>query len=217
VLRAKVALRVVDAMRAFVAFDSTAVADLAPVPGTQMIMLGGDGQICLALPGEPSRWLLLRMAANPQAADASADAHNRVMLADIDRELVSLPPLLEEKLLPQWLGLDTLDAISVRKGCYPGQEVVARLHFKGGIKRSLYRLDFHSTALPEAGAEVRSIDTGDDSGILINAAWREPGLATALAVLHDDTVDLRGALLTGSSRVEAIWRAASGATKSRLP
>jgi len=72
VLRAKVALRVVDAMRAFVAFDSTAVADLAPVPGTQMIMLGGDGQICLALPGEPSRWLLLRMAANPQAAEAEA-------------------------------------------------------------------------------------------------------------------------------------------------
>ena len=44
-----------------------------------------------------------------------------------------------DQLLPQFIDLDTLGAISFSKGCYPGQEVVARLHYRGTVKRRLAR------------------------------------------------------------------------------
>ena len=45
----------------------------------------------------------------------------------------------KEKFLPQSLNLDYLASISLNKGCYPGQEVIARLHYKGKVKQRLMR------------------------------------------------------------------------------
>lgn len=216
VLRAKVAIRVVDAMRAYTVLDSSAVANLSGATDTRLIMPAGEGQACLALPGEPRQWLLLAPASNAPEADESHEARNRAALADIDAGIVSLAPALDEKLLPHWLGLDALGATSVRKGCYPGQEVVARLHFKGGVKRALYRIDIRSASLPEAGANIVAAGMGNDAGTVIAAAWREPALATALAVLHDDPVGSGHALLVGSARIESFSRAAP-AQDMRLP
>lgn len=52
--------------------------------------------------------------------------------------------------VPQALGLEDNDGISFRKGCYTGQEVVARLHFKGQSKRGLVRLSWQGDAAPES-------------------------------------------------------------------
>ncbi len=48
-----------------------------------------------------------------------------------------LPASQHDKWTPQQLSLDRLDAFSVKKGCYPGQEIVARTHFLGKAKRGL--------------------------------------------------------------------------------
>ena len=53
---------------------------------------------------------------------------------------------------PQQLSLDRLKAYSVRKGCYPGQEIVARTHFLGQAKRGLAL--FGATTLPPPGASL---------------------------------------------------------------
>jgi folate-binding protein YgfZ len=203
VLRAKVILRVVEGMQAFAVHADAADTPQAAAAGG--IMLSGDGRVCLSLPGTLSRWLLLAPAAHLLTADDSDQARNAAVLADIDTGLVTLDPVLAEQLLPQWLGLDVLGAISVRKGCYPGQEVVARLHFKGGVKRALYRIDFCAAALPFAGTAILS-GAGDESGVIVNAAWREPELATALAVVHDAAPAL-DTLLVDSNRIDALARA----------
>jgi tRNA-modifying protein YgfZ len=52
-----------------------------------------------------------------------------------------------ERFLPQMLGLVRYDGLSLKKGCFPGQEVIARLHYKGELKRDLRVL---SCALPIA-------------------------------------------------------------------
>lgn len=57
---------------------------------------------------------------------------------------------------PQQLSLERLKAYSVRKGCYPGQEIVARTHFLGQAKRGLAL--FGSDALPAPGAQVAEGD-----------------------------------------------------------
>lgn len=58
----------------------------------------------------------------------------------------------QEEFLPQMLNLDLIDGISFKKGCYTGQEVVARLHYKGKAKRRLARLFWSGAERPAGNA-----------------------------------------------------------------
>lgn len=97
-------------------------------------------------------------------------------------------PRLEESQREQWtpqqLGLDRLSAYSVKKGCYPGQEIVARTHFLGKAKRSVALL--HAAAQMTAGQSVAQ--NGANIGTLASTAG-----ALALAVLPLELAE--GALL----------------------
>lgn len=62
-------------------------------------------------------------------------------------------PLIGE-LVPQMLNLQAIHAISFTKGCYVGQETVARLKYRGGNKRAAYILQASTTALPAAGSDI---------------------------------------------------------------
>lgn len=93
------------------------------------------------------------------------------------------------ELLPPWLDLGALGATALDKGCYPGQEIVARLHYRGGSKRQLHRLAL-SRALPpgsvldvDSKASIHMLDV-----VPVNVA------AEALAVVHESTL---GALRSG--------------------
>lgn len=70
---------------------------------------------------------------------------------DLEHGLPRLPASQSDHWTPQQLSLDRLNAFSVKKGCYPGQEIVARTHFLGKVKRGL--------ALVEGSESMRA---GDD-------------------------------------------------------
>lgn len=74
-----------------------------------------------------------------------------------------------EQFTPHMLNLDLLDAVSFDKGCYTGQEIVARTHYKGATRRRTFR--FESAAPVSAGEKV-SLD-GRDVGDVLNAAGNE--------------------------------------------
>ncbi|MGI8617527.1 MAG: YgfZ/GcvT domain-containing protein [Gemmatimonadaceae bacterium] len=61
---------------------------------------------------------------------------------------------MSEDTLPQEANFDDLDAISYSKGCYIGQEVVARIHFRGHVNKTLRRLTFGGEHVPPRGAEL---------------------------------------------------------------
>ena len=65
---------------------------------------------------------------------------------------------INDSTIPQEANLDELGAISYTKGCYTGQETVARVHFRGHVNRFLRRLHFVSAAVPPVNAEL--IDDG---------------------------------------------------------
>lgn len=69
---------------------------------------------------------------------------------------------MDDTTLPQEALLDLFGAISFTKGCYIGQEVVARIHFRGHVNRLLRKLRFVTSALPQKGAAVH-----DDSGNVV--------------------------------------------------
>lgn len=87
--------------------------------------------------------------------------------------------------IPQNVSLDTLDGVSFKKGCYTGQEVVARLHYKGQSKKRLFSLSFTADQEPES-SEVYSGDTR--IGDVIQTAFHN-GKGAALAVLKTDKTD----------------------------
>jgi folate-binding protein YgfZ len=61
---------------------------------------------------------------------------------------------MDDTTLPQEANLDELHAISYTKGCYTGQETVARVHFRGHVNRNLRGIRFDSVAIPPPGAEL---------------------------------------------------------------
>ncbi|HEV2540359.1 MAG TPA: folate-binding protein [Frateuria sp.] len=85
-------------------------------------------------------------------------------------------------LLPAWLDLGKLGATALDKGCYPGQEIVARMHYRGGSKRHLHHLRLSRVLAP---GDVLEAD-GQPVIQLLDVVPAD-GAAEALAVVHDDT------------------------------
>jgi folate-binding protein YgfZ len=104
------------------------------------------------------RWLLL------VAADRNAELTGKLASpeewkrADIAAGLPQVYPATSEAFVAQMLNLDLLGGIAFDKGCYTGQEVIARAHYRGRVKRRLQRWRGTGNYLPRAGDAVRSSD-----------------------------------------------------------
>jgi tRNA-modifying protein YgfZ len=118
----------------------------------------------IAWPGEPARTLLL--AADDQFGELPAqDAAWR--LADIRSGLPQVYPQTHESFVAQMLNVDLLGGISFEKGCYTGQEIIARAHFRGTIKRRM--LAFRAAcAAPQPGMRITA--EGHHAGEVVDAA-----------------------------------------------
>jgi folate-binding protein YgfZ len=158
------------------------------VPGSNAAYLETEGLGVAAVNGDPSRYWVVggteQLAA--RALDGAAFAADRIeqdwRLADIRAGLPQIYASTREAFVAQMLNLDLLDGISFTKGCYTGQEIIARTQHLGRIKRRLYRLRL---ALGDwrIGQPVRLAD--GRSGRLIEAARGSDGFE-ALAVLSVD-------------------------------
>ena len=80
--------------------------------------------------------------------------------ADLRFGVPRLEASQREQWTPQQLGLDRLNGYSVKKGCYPGQEIVARTHFLGKAKRALQLLQLAAGATPGVAVEQNGTSLG---------------------------------------------------------
>jgi folate-binding protein YgfZ len=88
----------------------------------------------------------------------------------------------QEQFVPQMANFEQLGAISFTKGCYPGQEIVARAQYRGEVKRRLFRL--HApTGAPAAGQAIFQAGESAACGMIVNAAPAPGGGFDLLAVL----------------------------------
>jgi folate-binding protein YgfZ len=101
-----------------------------------------------------------------------------------------------EQFVPQMVNLEVVGGVNFKKGCYPGQEIVARSQYRGTVKRRAMLFD--SEAELQAGQEVfHSDDPGQPAGLVANAARGPGGTSSAL-------VEVKLAALAGGS-----WHAGS--------
>jgi len=95
-----------------------------------------------------------------------------------------------DRFVPQMLNWDALHGISFQKGCYPGQEIVARTRYLGRLKERLYAFHLDPSSVPDAGTRVFSPAFGDQPcGTIINAARAPDGSVALLAVVQIAAVE----------------------------
>lgn len=151
---------------------------------TKGLLLGGTDpslgiELDMGAEGGPRT---IRISSGPDAPEEPA-ALARWQGFDLEHGLPRLPASQVEHWTPQQLSLDRLRAFSVKKGCYPGQEIVARTHFLGQAKRGLALLE--NDGILAAGSDVSSESAS--LGKVISATGAD-GRHLALAVLpleHD--------------------------------
>ena len=107
---------------------------------------------------------------------------------DIEAGLPHVTAGSMEAWVPQMMNLHLINAISFSKGCFPGQEVVARLKYLGKNKRQLYRIAIDSFALPTVGARIND-EKDSEAGQILNASLNPDGKAEALAVMKIASVN----------------------------
>ena len=109
----------------------------------------------------------------------------RWRLEDIRAGIPRIGQAMSEEFLPQMLNLDLLDGISFNKGCYTGQEIVARTHYLGSLKRRMYRLEVRSDEAPQAGELIFEAGRDEQSaGVALDSAPTAAACHEILAVLN---------------------------------
>ena len=106
-------------------------------------------------------------------------------LLDIMAGIPNIYQATREAFVPQMLNLELLKGVSFQKGCYTGQEIVARMHYLGKLKRRMYRLHFEGDALPAPGTPLFSPDddTQQAIGTIVDSALAPSGGVESLAVV----------------------------------
>ncbi len=90
----------------------------------------------------------------------------------------------QDLFIPQAANWDLVDGVNFKKGCYPGQEIVARMQYLGKLKERLFRLH-HDGDAPSPGAPLYSTVFGDQAcGTVVNAAPAPEGGSDMLAVVQ---------------------------------
>jgi folate-binding protein YgfZ len=91
----------------------------------------------------------------------------------------------QDQFVPQMANLDLINGISFSKGCYPGQEIVARMHYLGKLKQRMYLATVQGEEIPQPGDKLYSRETGEQAtGMIMNAAPTPEGRKAVLAVMH---------------------------------
>lgn len=159
-----------------------------------------DGACLLGLPPTPegeARALRITRTDEPATGAGFPTGHNDWERLEIASGLPCVVAATQGLFVPQMLNLHWLQAIDFDKGCYPGQEVIARLHYRGRLTRRMFRLGWQGQP-PAPGDDVIDAD-GARQGTVVRAATNAPDEGTALAVIKIAAIN--GALATPQASV----------------
>lgn len=135
-------------------------------------------------------------------ADAWGTDFSRWRLLDIEAAVPTVLPETRELFIPQMLNLDLLGGIGFDKGCYTGQEIVARLHFLGQVKRRMF-VTTVTGHCPAPGAAIVT-DSGQAAGEIVDAMLDEQGECRATSVIQLSQRQSNLQLKEGGGRIMVV-------------
>lgn len=215
VLRARLAIEDVSAQWQRVGLSGPAAAGAlaaaglavdAPVVGA---LARAPGRLAWRHALAPERFIVLAEAAVGLPAGwpaPQAEAARDWQAADVAAGLPQVHAATSEAFVAQMLNLDALEGVSFTKGCYTGQEVIARAHFRGQVKRRMQRFFTSSDASLVPGAKIRLQD-GRTAQVVMSARPQFDGreflavapLPGAIAGAAEDAGPQDVALITAST------------------
>ena len=131
----------------------------------------------------PTGWFAVPVSDTDETKADEAETDLDRLCVGAGFAVVSAP--VSERFLPQMLGLTDIGVVSFTKGCYLGQEVVARAQYRGKVKRRIRPFSFRGTR-PEAGAAT------SPSGVVVHAAADGEDAGRALVLTGSDAAVLSG-------------------------
>ena len=159
---------------------------IAPAPAADFSLTAFDGGEVIRLPGErfvvmvaedraADVWHALQEAGSQATGEAAWDWH------DIATGTPWISLATQEAFVPQMTNMELLGAVNFKKGCYPGQEIVARTQYIGKVKRRMLRA--HVDADASAGQDLYAAETGEQSiGKIVQSVPAAHGGSEVLAV-----------------------------------
>jgi tRNA-modifying protein YgfZ len=161
-----------------------------------------------------SRWLLNTSAAHAAELWSALSRHAQPVGStcwdwlNIRSGIPVILPQTQEQFVAQMVNLELIGGVNFKKGCYPGQEIVARMQYLGKLKRRMFLAHMDSSDTPQAGDELYSADMeGQASGMIINAAPAPGGGYDVLASVQ-----------TSSREAHTVhWKSLQGAGLQFLP
>lgn len=163
-----------------------ALADLFPALPDAATPVVQQAESTLLWFGEPAERFLLVTTLDQAnalkeklAGEAQLNDSTQWLALDIAAGIPVIDSATSAQLIPQATNLQALDAISFKKGCYTGQEMVARAKFRGANKRALYWLAGNASSVPAAGSSLE-LQMGDK--------WRRTGTVLSGVQLDDGSV-----------------------------
>jgi folate-binding protein YgfZ len=168
-----------------------------------VIRLPGERYEIVASPDKAPATAVLELLS---AAEKAGPAHWEWL--DIRAGVPVVMPATQEEFVPQMLNLDLIGGVSFEKGCYPGQEIVARMHFRGTLKQRMVLANIDTSDSPQPGDKVYSADFGEQAcGTLVNAARAPEGGHDVLASIQ----------IAAAEKGAVQWKAPGGPALERLP
>jgi len=107
--------------------------------------------------------------------------------SDIEAKIPNIFKETQDKFIPQSLNLDVLNAVNFKKGCYTGQEIVARTHYLGKSKRRMFQANLSINETFNIGDPI--IANNDTVGQVVNYCEIKPGLFQLLIELRLDQAE----------------------------
>lgn len=203
VMRAKAKLRDATAEFQLLGLVGESAAQMQPAPLAPWHRFEAAGGWAVSLypaDGQPRALLVLPADAVPPAGPALTQTIWQWTEVRSGVVLISQP--LFEALVPQMLNYESVGGVNFKKGCYPGQEIVARSQFRGTLKRRAYLV--HAQAELAAGQEVfRAGDAEQPCGVVVQAAPHPDGGVDAMVSLQITAAEA-GDLHAGSADGPAL-------------
>jgi len=158
----------------------------ARVPATLHAMTRGDLGFVIRIEGDRARILVPANAASSWVDPPGVRTVNeaRWLLEDIRMGVPEVVAATQELFVPQMLNFEAVAGLDFKKGCYPGQEVVARAQYRGQVKRHMRRARVTGGAAPAAGQDLFCDDLpGQACGTVVAISAADKGASELLAVV----------------------------------
>lgn len=208
VLRSQVTLQDASAELARFGVTGDCAMQLLPfVPGAEKASLSREDVTVIRLPGDRPRFEVV----GPPAAlaglwsdivtGATQTGADFWSLMDIRAGIPNVFEDTVEAFVPQMANLQLIGGVSFTKGCYTGQEVVARMQYLGKLKRRMYRARIDVSERPAPGSEVfsASSESGQGAGRIVAAAPSPDGGFEVLAVVQISSAEANDLRLTDAA------------------